>query len=112
MRTKFKKQLFYKIFSTKSHGAFGECHCGLMNYDGENYWDDDHEETMKRVNNLPDVFIQPNAIEFIEINGCLYVIGCKCKTDEVLFAMLDEHREQTLTWLKETEETINAKDIS
>lgn len=104
MRTKDKKFLFLRRFGTGSQGAFGDCACGVTNYDTANKWDDDHETHLKTLTESERIHFQDNSIEFIDVDGALFVIGCKCKTDETLFSLLSEHRDQVIEWLKDTQD--------
>lgn len=106
MRTSEKKYLFLNRFKTGSHAASAECHCGILNYDVSNKWDEDHQETIKNLKDGPLINLQNNAIEYININDHLFVIGCKCNTDNLLFSMLNEHRDQVIMWIKDTQEKI------
>ncbi len=104
MRTKDKRFLFFKRFSTGSQGAFGDCACGVTNYDTTNKWDDDHEAHLKTLSESDRVHFQSNSIEFIDIDGALFVVGCKCKTDETILSLLIEHRDQVIRFLKDTQD--------
>lgn len=110
MRTIDKRNLFFKQFTTGSHGASGDCACGISNYDIANQWDDDHEAHLKTLSESSHVHFQHNSIEFIDIDGAMFVVGCKCKTDETLFSLLNEHRDQVIEWLKATQD-MTASDL-
>ena len=104
MRTKDKRFLFFNRFSTGSHGAFGDCACGVTNYDTANRWDNDHEAHLRTLVESEHVHFQENSIGFIDVDGALFVVGCKCKTDETIFSLLSEHRDQVIRFLKDTQD--------
>lgn len=104
MRTEEKRFLFFRRFRTGTKGAFGDCACGATNYDIANKWDDDHQDHLETLVESEKVQFQTNSIEFIDIDGHLFVVGCKCKTDETLFSLLNEHRDDVIRYLKDTED--------
>lgn len=104
MRISDKKFHFLKRFGTSSSGAFGDCACGVTSYDVSNYWDEDHQERIRNIEENSLTQFQTNSIEFIEINGNYFVVGCKCKTDETIFALLTEQRDDVISYLKDTQE--------
>lgn len=110
MRASDKKALFMKQFTTGSQGASGDCACGVSNYDIANEWDEDHEAHIKTLAENDHIHFQHNSIEFIDVDGSFFVVGCKCKTDETLFSLLNEHRDQVIRWLKATQD-ISAADL-
>jgi hypothetical protein len=118
MKTSEKRGVFDSLFRTGSHGCSGDCHCGVTHYDNGNYWDDDHLE-----NTLPQAELaekahpklyqfQPNAIEYVDFNGFLYVFGCKCKMDDFIFGFLSEEKEKVINFYKHTKDRVSVDEIT
>tara|TARA_R110002096_G_scaffold379758_1_gene573746 strand:+ start:1440 stop:1799 length:360 start_codon:yes stop_codon:yes gene_type:complete len=117
MKTSDKHDLFNQLFTTSTHGCSGECQCGVFHYDTCNEWDEDH-----RLNTLPSAEasakefpdnyqFQENAISYVNINGFLYVIGCKCRFDNFIFEFLTEEKQNILSFYIKTKDEINAEDV-
>lgn len=116
MRTEHKQSEFNKIFTTGSHGATGHCHCGVIHYDTANKWDDDHHDVILPSAELaaksePESFqFHDTAISYVDFNGHLYVIGCKCGMDDFIFNFLKEDKEKILFYYRKTKDRIEAED--
>lgn len=117
MKTAEKRNIFNKIFQTRSYGSSGECHCGVMHYDATNSWDEDHHENV-----LPEAErnakINPNsyqlhdsAVEFFNFNGRLYVFGCQCRMDDFMFEFFNEEKQNVLSYYKKTQDEISVNDL-
>lgn len=113
-----KRELLRKLFGTSTHGSTGTCHCGVMHYDAANFWDDDHQNNV-----LPsaeaaakaspkDYQFHGGAISYVRLAGAMYVIGCRCETDELLLGVLNEDRQKVLQFLKHTQDTVNVNALS
>ena len=117
MKTSEKSLVFNRLFKTGSYGCSGECHCGVFHYDNANNWDDDHRDNTlpsaeKAAKEVPGSYqFQTNAIEYVEFNNRLYVIGCKCGMDEFIFGFLLEEKEKILNFYKSTKDRISVEDI-
>ncbi len=117
VRTASKKDVFREVFGTRSYGCSGECACGVMHYDTANEWDDDHHnETLPRVREWakekPENYqFHDAAIKYVELSGFLYVIGCRCKQDELLFSVLNEQKQAVLSYYKQTKDEISVEDV-
>lgn len=117
MNTQQKNTVFLDLFRTKSYGATGECHCGIMHYDACNQWDDDHNESalpqaMESAKAHPERYqFQDNAIEYLNFNGALFVVGCRCKMDEFVFQFLTEEKQRVLSFYKKTQDVLNVADV-
>ena len=117
MKTKIKQHKFWGLFTTNTHGCSGECHCGILHYDTANEWDDDHKDnTLPRVleaeKEHPELYqLHDTAIAYLDFNGMLYVIGCRCETDELIFSVLNEDKESVLNYYKQTEDKISLDDV-
>lgn len=117
MRTASKKSVFREVFGTRSYGCSGECACGVMHYDTAGEWDEEHRnETLPRAREWakekPESFqFHDTAIEYVELTGFLYVIGCKCKQDGLLFSVLNEQKQAVLSYYKQTKDEISVEDV-
>jgi hypothetical protein len=118
MNTQSKKDKFFSVFGTNTYGADGICGCGVAHYDEVNKWDSEYHDielpnAKERAKKNPqDYQFHDTAIDFININGALYVRGCRCKTDEMLFDFLNEDREQVIAYLKETQDVLTVDDLA
>jgi len=112
MKTTEKKGIFNRLFSTGSHGCSGECHCGIIHYDIANSWDDDHHENTlplaeKSAKESPELYqFQDNSIEYLNFNGFLYVLGCRCEMDCFIFNILNEERENIFNFYNNTKDKV------
>ena len=117
MKTEVKREKFRALFTTNTHGCSGECHCGISHYDIANHWDSDHHDnTLPRVQKAaiesPELYqFQDNAIAYLDFNGFLYVVGCRCGIDNLFFDMLNEDRENVLNYYKQTQDKISLDDV-
>lgn len=118
MKTIEKRVIFNNIFRTGTHGATGECYCGIHHLDCANHWDDDHAETVlpsaeKAAQEHPERYqFQDNAIEFFDFNQRLYVFGCRCAMDDFVFEFLIEEKQRVLNFYRKTQDLLNASDIT
>jgi hypothetical protein len=117
MKTSEKREIFDRLFKTGTHGCSGECACGVMHYDSCNQWDDDHQENTlpsaeASAKEMPEIYqFQSNAIEYLNFNERLYVLGCKCHMDDIVFELLHEQSEQVLTFYQQTRPRVTVDDI-
>ena len=117
MNTAAKRSVFNGIFKTGSYGASGECHCGVFHYDTANAWDDDHEESVlpqaeEAAKTDPARYqFHDSAIEYVDLNGRLYVIGCRCGMDNFMFDFLNEDKQQVLTYYRDSRDELRVEDV-
>lgn len=114
MRKDDKWNKFIDTFYTGTHGASGECSCGVFHYDTANTWDDDHHEYLEKLEKENDWSMRQlhdSAICFIDIAGSLYVVGCRCGMDKLLFEFLHDQKDQVLTFYVKTKDKIDIGDI-
>lgn len=118
MNIDVKRELLRKLFGTSTHGSTGTCHCGVMHYDAANFWDDDHQDNVlpsaeaAAKTSPKDYQFHDSAISYVRLAGAMYVIGCRCKTDELLLGVLNEDRQKVLQFLKHTQDTVNVNALS
>jgi len=116
MRTETKLSIFRSLFSTKTYGCSGECHCGIFHYDIANDWDDDyHQNTLpavqERAKDSPEGYqFHDAAIERLEFDGYLYVIGCRCGMDDFIFRFFNESKSQILNYFVKTKDEVSVDD--
>ncbi len=117
MRTEEKKIVFHGLFRTGSHGACGECHCGIFHFDVSNEWDDDHQnnvlpEAEKNALEHPEMYqFNDHSIEFFDFNGRLYVHGCRCGMDVFIFELLTEDKQNVLSFYKGIQDKLSVSDV-
>lgn len=118
MKSAEKHAVFEDVFKTGSYGATGECHCGIFHCDSSGNWDDDHNDSVvpgveESAKLDPQHYqLHDSAIEYVNLNNHLYVIGCRCGMDRFMFEFLTEEKQQVLSFYLNTQDKLNASDIA
>ncbi len=117
MNSTEKNAVFEDVFKTGSYGATGECHCGIFHCDISDSWDDEHNDSVipsieESAKSDPQRYqLHDSAIEYLDLNGRLYVIGCRCQMDRFIFEFLTEEKQNVLSFYLNTQDKLNASDI-
>lgn len=118
MNSAKKQSVFTDVFKTGSYGATGECHCGIFHCDTSDSWDDDHSDSVipaaeESAKSDPQRYqFHDSAIEYVDFNRHLYVVGCRCGMDNFMFEFLTEEKQQVLSFYLNTQDKLNASDVA